>query len=73
VSAKEAASESKADDETWAEFMQRLSDSQPDRVEVVPKEDIADRLRELEEHALDTSSRLGKIEMTLDELQAGRY
>jgi hypothetical protein len=73
VEAKDAASESKRDDETWAEFMQRLSDTQPDKIEVVPTEDIDARLRELEEHALNTSSRLGKIEQTLDELQAGRY
>jgi hypothetical protein len=72
VETKEIAEESKLDDETWENFIQRCADTEPSRIEVVPKDDVDDQLADLQEHAFETTSRLGKIEQTLDELQAGR-
>jgi hypothetical protein len=57
--AKEIAAESKADGETWAEFMQRCADEGPRKVEVVPRDDI--------------DQRLASIERTLEELQRKRH
>jgi hypothetical protein len=53
--------------------MQRCADEGPRQVEVVPRDDIDQRLAELEEAALNTQSRLGDIERTLEELQRGTY
>lgn len=71
--AKAKAAETKQDGETWAAFIQRCADEGPRQVEVVARDDIDQRLAELEDAVLNTQSRLGDIERTLEELQRTRH
>jgi predicted DNA-binding protein len=72
VEARETAKQSKRDDETWAAFIQRCAETDPDHVTVGLSDEIETRLQNLEKHTLTTNNRLGKIERTLDALQIER-
>ncbi len=70
---KETAAAAKRDGETWGEYLQRCTDNAPEETRVIPADEIEAQIQTLQDTAFDHVDRLGKIEQTLEELQAGRY
>ena len=70
--AKEAAQESKADSETWNEYLQRCTDNPPEVREYVELGDLRDRLDRIESAASAAEERTGSIQNTLESAGLGR-
>lgn len=67
--AKNAAEESKRDDETWDEFVQRCTDNPAEVVEVVPVDEIQDAIADLSLDVSDLDVESGS-DLTPDDVKA---
>ena len=67
--AKEAAQESKADSETWNEYLQRCTDNPPEIKEFVEAKNLSDRLERIEAMTQEATNAAQSAENAIDKLQ----
>ena len=67
--AKEAAQESKADSETWNEYLQRCTDNPPEIREFVEAGNLSDRLERIEAMTQEATNAAQSAENAIDKLQ----
>jgi len=66
--AKEAAQESKADSETWNEYLQRCTDNPPELREYVEAENLSERLERIEAMTQEATNAAQSADNKLDDL-----
>ena len=66
--AKEAAQESKADSETWNEYLQRCTDNPPEIKEFVEAADLSDRLERIEAMTQEATNAAQSADRKLDNM-----
>ena len=66
--AKEAAQESKADGETWNEYLQRCTDNPPELKEFVEAGDLSDRLERIEAMTQEATNAAQSADRKLEDL-----
>ena len=66
--AKEAAQESKADSETWNEYLQRCTDNPPELKEFVEAGNLTDRLERIEAMTQEATNAAQSAENAIEDL-----